>query len=61
MSCDMMLWKDPWGFSNGIFDEMDKEFSEAEDMLTRMFRTLRGSERAPDFSDSHIIMAIRSR
>jgi HSP20 family protein len=50
MSGDMILWKDLWGFSNGIFDEMDKEFSEAEDMLTRMFRTFRESERAPDFS-----------
>lgn len=50
MSGDMILWKDPWDFSNRIFDEMDKEFSEAEDMLTRMFRTVRESGRAPDFS-----------
>jgi HSP20 family protein len=35
------MWRDPWGFSNRIFEEMDKEFSEAEDMLNRMFRTVR--------------------
>jgi HSP20 family protein len=50
MSGDMILWKDSWGFSSRIFDEMDKEFSEAEDMLTRMFRTVRESGRAPQFS-----------
>ncbi len=38
------------GLRNRIFDEMDKEFSEAEDMLTRIFRTVRESGRAPDFS-----------
>jgi HSP20 family protein len=37
------MWRDPWGFSNRIFEEMDKEFSEAEDMLNRMFRTVRQS------------------
>ena len=52
----MILWKDPWGFSNRIFDEMDKEFSEAEDMLTRMFRTVRESGRAPDFSEIPILL-----
>jgi HSP20 family protein len=45
----MILWKDPL---NRIFDEMDKEFSEGEDMLTRMFRTVIESGRAPDFSQS---------
>jgi HSP20 family protein len=50
MSGDMILWKDSWGFSSRIFDEMDKEFSEAEDMLTRMFRTVRESGRTPQFS-----------
>ena len=37
------MWRDPWGFSNRIFEEMDKEFSDAEDMLNRMFRTVRQS------------------
>ena len=37
------MWIDPWGFSNKIFEEMDKEFSNAEDMLTRLFRTVRES------------------
>src|SRR6266498_1621095 len=37
------MWKDPWGFSNRIFEEMDKEFSDAEDMLSRVFRTVRES------------------
>lgn len=37
------MWRDPWGFSNKIFEEMDKEFSNAEDMLTRLFRTVRES------------------
>lgn len=37
------MWRDPWGYSNRIFEEMDKEFSEAEDMLNRLFRTVRES------------------
>jgi HSP20 family protein len=37
------MWKDPWGFSPRIFEEMDKEFSDAEDMLNRVFRTVRQS------------------
>jgi HSP20 family protein len=35
------MWRDPWGFSNRIFEELDKEFAGAEDMLNRMFRTVR--------------------
>jgi len=35
------LWIDPWGFRDRFFDQIDKEFSEAEDMLNRMFRTVR--------------------
>jgi HSP20 family protein len=35
------LWKDPWGFRDSFFEQIDKEFSEAEDMLNRMFRTVR--------------------
>src|SRR6476659_7736666 len=37
------MWRDPWGYSNRIFEEMDKEFSDAEDMLNRLFRTVRES------------------
>jgi HSP20 family protein len=35
------LWKDPWGFRDRFFEQIDKEFSEAEEMLNRMFRTVR--------------------
>jgi len=35
------LWKDPWGFGDRFFEQIDREFSEAEDMLNRVFRTLR--------------------
>ena len=35
------MWKDPWGFSDRFFEQIDKEFSEAEDMLNRIFRTVR--------------------
>ena len=35
------MWRDPWGYNNRIFEQIDKEFSEAEDMLNRMFRTVR--------------------
>ena len=44
------MWRDPWGFSNRIFEEMDKEFTDAEDMLNRMFRTVR--ESGPTVSQS---------
>ena len=37
------MWREPRGISNRIFEEMDREFSEAEDMLNRMFRTVRQS------------------
>ncbi len=37
------MWRDSWGFRDGIFEQIDKEFSEAEDMLNRMFRTVRES------------------
>ena len=42
--------RDPWGFTNKIFEEMDRDFSDAEDMLNRMFRTVR--ESGADFSQS---------
>jgi HSP20 family protein len=35
------LWRDPWGFKASIFEDIDKEFTEAEEMLSRMFRTVR--------------------
>jgi HSP20 family protein len=34
------IWRKPW-LGNSLFEEMDKEFAEAEDMLSRMFRTVR--------------------
>jgi len=37
------LWKDPWGFGDSFFEQIDREFSEAEDMLNRVFRTVRES------------------
>ena len=36
------MWRDPWNFRGGrIFEDIDKEFAEAEEMLNRMFRTVR--------------------
>ena len=35
------MWTDPWEFRDRFFEQIDKEFSEAEDMLNRMFRTAR--------------------
>jgi HSP20 family protein len=40
---DISMWRDPWGYNNRIFEQIDKEFSDAEDMLNRMFRTVRES------------------
>ena len=37
------MTSDPWGFRDRFFEQIDKEFSEAEDMLNRMFRTVRES------------------
>jgi HSP20 family protein len=36
------MWKDPWWSFKGsrIFEEMNKEFAEAEEMMNRMFRTV---------------------
>ena len=39
------MWRDPWGYNSRIFEQIDKEFSDAEDMLNRMFRTVRESRR----------------
>jgi len=34
------IWRNPW-MNRSLFEEMDREFAEAEDMLNRMFRTVR--------------------
>ena len=46
------MWKDTWDFSNKIFEEMDKEFSEAERLLNRMFRSVSETGTGPVFSQS---------
>ena len=38
------MWSDPWKFSRGFLEDIDKEFAEAENMLNRMFRTVREME-----------------
>ena len=48
----MNLWKDTWDFSNKIFEEMDKEFSEAEQLLNRMFRSVSGTGTGQVFAQS---------
>ena len=36
------MWRDPWSFrASRIFEDIDKEFAEAEEMLNRMFKTVR--------------------
>jgi HSP20 family protein len=37
------MWRNPWDYTNRIFEELDKEFTDAEQMLTRLFRTVRES------------------
>ncbi len=37
------MWKEPWGFNVRIFEEMDKEFAEAEGMLSRLFSGIQES------------------
>lgn len=37
----MTLWRNPWDYTNRIFEELDKEFTDAEQMLSRLFRTVR--------------------
>jgi len=34
------LWKDSWGFRDRFFEQVEKEFSDAEEMLNRMFKTV---------------------
>jgi HSP20 family protein len=33
------LWRDTWGFRDRFFEQIEKEFSEAEEMLNRVFKT----------------------
>lgn len=40
------MWKDPWGFRDRFFEQIDREFSDAEDMLNRMFKTVTESGNA---------------
>ena len=42
------MWRNPWEYTNRIFEELDKEFSEAEQMLGRLFRTAREPNSAFD-------------
>jgi HSP20 family protein len=35
------MWRDPWNFTRGILEDIDAEFAEAENMLNRLFRTVR--------------------
>ena len=36
------MWRDrDFGFGRRLFEDIDKEFAEAEEMLNRMFRTVR--------------------
>lgn len=48
MSGEILLWRNPWEYTNRIFEELDREFSDAEQMLTRMFRTARESNTVGD-------------
>ena len=34
------MYRDPWGFRDRFFEQIEKEFSDAEDMLNRMFTTV---------------------
>lgn len=40
------MWKDPWGFRDRFFEQINREFSDAEDMLNRMFKTVTESGNA---------------
>jgi HSP20 family protein len=41
LSGEYKMWRNPWNYKNRIFEEMEREFSEAEQMLDRMYRTIR--------------------
>ncbi len=34
------MYRDPWGLGGRFFEQIEKEFSDAEDMLNRMFKTV---------------------
>lgn len=34
------MWRDSWGFRDRFFEQVEKEFSDAEDMLNRVFKTV---------------------
>lgn len=38
---DIIMWRDPWRYTSRVFEDFDREFAEAEEMLNRMFRTVR--------------------
>ncbi len=37
------MWKESWGFGDRFFEQMEREFSDAEQMLNSVFRTVRES------------------
>lgn len=47
------MWKDPWGFRDRFFEQIDKEFSDAEDMLNRMFKTVTETGTASSFTQPY--------
>lgn len=34
------MYRDPWGFRDRFFQQIEREFSDAEDMLNRVFKTV---------------------
>ena len=48
----MNLWKDTWDYSKKIFEEMDKEFSEAESFLNRIYKSANENGTGLVFSQS---------
>jgi HSP20 family protein len=45
------LYRDPWGFRDRFFEQIEKEFSDAEDMLNRVFKTV--AESGAEGLDTH--------
>lgn len=48
------MWKDSWGFRDRFFEQIEKEFSDAEEMLNSVFKTVTqsgvdGSSKQPYF------------
>jgi HSP20 family protein len=35
------MWTDPWGYRSNLLGDIEKEFANAEEMLNRMFRTVK--------------------